>query len=697
MFELSVALKYLIPKRKQLSVSIISIISILVIALVVWLILLFFSVKNGLEKTWVDKLVSLTAPIRITPTEAYYRSYYYLIDGISGDSDYTTKSLAEKLAATKTDPYNPDVDQEVDPLWMPPDLNPDGSLKDLVKLAFNAVNELPVKSLTSKEYEVTFSNVRLRLLRQAKDQTGVLQSTMNQGVYLGSFDQQNKAFSKTLVPLSTSDISNVIEMSGISAKDAQNDHPDQLVEAETEEMRKRLGDVFDRLSIGKLKTPKEGWKLPKALYPKEAEWQAIVFSEGQQVRSVLIPADATHLEPLMRSFSAQNFPVKKGTVSIRDGTVTLVMEDGKSIKNLKLPLVIEGEYPFRSELIKSSITKSVKPGDLQFKAWLNIQRTPIEGMVRLENLEPAEAAYHEHAAHPYWVYKEEDRVILPHDPALGDGVILPKNFREAGVLVGDRGYLSYMSPTTSSMQEQRIPIYVAGFYDHGIMPIGGKFMFVNPEVVTLLRTTYDQNDHLLGTGINVRFDDLDQTDAIKSQLEQAFKAKGIDKYWKIETYRDFEFAKDLLQQLNSEKNLFSLISMVIIIVACSNIVSMLIILVNDKRVEIGILRAMGASSFSIAAIFGLCGIIMGLLGSLIGIGLALITLYNLQALIDFIGRVQGYQVFNSMFYGDILPNELSYEALGFVMLTTVGISLISGIVPAVKASLMKPSAILRSE
>ena len=60
MYELSVARKYLIPRWRQLSVSIISLISILVIALVVWLIVVFFSVKDGLENGWIEKLVALT-------------------------------------------------------------------------------------------------------------------------------------------------------------------------------------------------------------------------------------------------------------------------------------------------------------------------------------------------------------------------------------------------------------------------------------------------------------------------------------------------------------------------------------------------------------------------------------------------------------------------------------------------------------
>jgi lipoprotein-releasing system permease protein len=60
MYELSIALKYLLPKKKQLSASIISLLSIAVIALVVWLIVVFFSVTHGLENRWVDRLKILS-------------------------------------------------------------------------------------------------------------------------------------------------------------------------------------------------------------------------------------------------------------------------------------------------------------------------------------------------------------------------------------------------------------------------------------------------------------------------------------------------------------------------------------------------------------------------------------------------------------------------------------------------------------
>ena len=155
-------------------------------------------------------------------------------------------------------------------------------------------------------------------------------------------------------------------------------------------------------------------------------------------------------------------------------------------------------------------------------------------------------------------------------------MLLPKSFREAGILIGDQGFLSYFAPTTSSLQEQRIPIYVAGFFDHGVIPIGGKFVMVNPDLTSLIRSAYEQNDQS-SAGINLRFDRLNQAEKVKELLVDDFKKRGIEPYWKVETYQEYDFTKDLIQQLESEKNLFTLISVVIIIVACSNIISMLIL------------------------------------------------------------------------------------------------------------------------
>lgn len=582
MFELSIACKYLLPRWRQLSVSIISLISIVVISLVVWLVLVFFSVTTGLEKIWVEKLIAVTAPVRITPTDEYYKSYYYQIDALSSASDYTLKSLSEKMKMDQADPYDELIDEEI-PLTLPPkDLNPDGSLKDLVQTAIANIENLKgYKGLQINDYQMTFANIRLRLIRSLNT-PDAHHSFVNHSIYLGSLDSTNPHFGTTILPLTGPDLINSYGMLAIG-NNIQEDNPSDVLQLTKENAEKKAASFLKVLDVN---------------------------------------------------------------------------------ENTHLPTLSQQEL----NVIAAAASQKI---------------------------------YEESPSDAFWLYrlKKDNGKIeyqLPFDLVAGDGVMIPKNFKEAGIFVGDRGYLSYYAPTTSTVQEQRIPIFVAGFYDPGIVPLGGKFVLASSDVVGSIRNSHNQEDTTLSNGINIRIEDLSKVDALKKDLKEAFEQTGISKYWKIETYKDFDFAKDLLQQLSSEKNIFSLIAGVIIIVACSNIISMMIILVNDKRLEIGILRSMGASSFSIAAIFGFSGMVMGLIGSLIGTGLAIITLKNIEFLIDLITKLQGFQAFNPLYFGNTLPHEISNEAFIFVISATILTSLLAGLIPAIKACSLKPASILRS-
>lgn len=649
MFELSVARKYLAPRWRQLSVSIISLISILVIALVVWLIVVFFSVTNGLEKGWVQKLIALTAPVRVSPTQAYYDSHYYLVDSISANSDYASKNIREKLETTTSDPYDPNSDEEPPATWAAPVYNTDGSLKDIVKETFAAIQT--VDGVTARDYEVTMSNLRLKMLRATELQP--MQAVISQAAYLGSIDLHNPHLKQTLRPITGDDLSNALQMV------AYNTQEDSVVLSEEETFRDKIKAFFHAVTVKELKPKNSFWKIPRSILPN-GTYKAIALENG----ALFIP-EQTPENPLL--------------LTMQSGEATL---DGVSLA-LSIPIVVDSKHIVVS-LQNDSLENARRLKDILFNAHFSVQGVNIQAPLSYNNdLLIAEAEIKNSA--PYWT------------ESTGEGILVPKSFKESGVLVGDQGYISYYTPTTSSVQEQRLPIFVAGFYDPGIISIGGKFILARPEIVSTIRSAHQQEQTSYSNGINVRFDDLERADAVKAALLEAFKKAGVDQYWTVETYKEYDFTKDLLEQLKSDKTLFTLISTIIIIVACSNIISMLIIMVNDKKIEIGILRSMGASAGSIATIFGICGIVMGMLGSLIGTCAAYLTLKNMDGLISLLNSIQGHNAFNPVFYGDSLPNEISFEALMFVIISTTAISLIAGIVPAIKASLLRPSVILRSE
>ncbi len=711
-FELSVALKYLMPQRRQLSVSIISLISVLVISLVVWLIVVFFSVTHGLERNWIQKLIALTAPVRVTPTKEYYDSYYYQIDSISAESDYTAKTIGEKLAAEKIDPYDPSFDEEIPALWHQPDLTPEGELKDIVKITMNEIEKIP--GILPREYEMTHGNLQLRLLREipksyASDTSsfqGQNQSFLHQNVYFASFDEKNDVLGKALLGVSAKDIRNLLNTVSVSSDNSRQENPNSIVRLGKEEASQKIAALFEHTGIKSLKTPKSGWEIPKQLFPEQGCFDCAVIFKGNSVAKVVIPEKSKDLSALDKCLKEGGCTSFRAKIEKIDGRLFLKSEKEQIALSDKTPIVLESGKIIPAFPAENSIGKVSRAEELVFNVNLNIQGKALKGEIPLSNLDIEQVSIAlntdaKKSSAPLWIHKVSEGLTnirkLPSDGDMGESILLPKAFREGGVLIGDKGYISYYSPTAAALQEQRIPVFVAGFYDPGIMPLGGKLVLAGPEVISFIRLSQPQEESGLSNGINIRFDNLNRAEEIKQKLLQAFEKNGISKYWKIETFREFDFTKDIIKQLKSEKNLFTLLAIVIIIVACSNIISMLIILVNDKKNEIGILRSMGASSSSITMIFGFCGIMMGLIGSVIGIFFAVITLRYLHTIVGLLGRLQGHEMFNPAFYGEILPNEVSGNALGFVIIITVIMSCIAGIVPAIKACRIRPGDILRSD
>lgn len=472
MFELRLALKYLIPKRRSLSTALISLMSVGVISLVVWLVLVFLSVTAGIERNWLNKLTSLYAPIRLSPTEEYYHSYYYRIDSIASASNFSLKTIGEKAMAPMSNPYNAQVDEEIPAYWPKPEA------LDPVKLVMQELRTFP--GLKFQDYEISGALLKIDVHKDGRS------TQLSQMTYL----------------LSRSD---------------ENPHLPELLVSET-------------------------------------------------------------------------------------------------------------------------ITAS--PG-----------RTPV---------------------------------------------LLPKSYRDQGVRVGDHGVLVYSLPQAV---EQRILIEAIGFYDPGVLSVGAKCLIVPDSVTRLLYASHQTftPDGSPTNGIFLWPKNLSEIPQIVQDLTARLEKAGIAKYWKITTYEHYEFAKDLLQQLRSDRTLFTLIAVIILFVACCNIISLLILLVNDKKREIAILQSMGATFKSIAAIFASCGAILGLISSAIGTLLAILTLHNLGSIIDLLSRIQGRTAFHPAFFGNALPNQLSIDALLFVLIATPLLALLAGLVPALKASRIRPSQVLRSE
>lgn len=693
-FELTVALKYLIPRWRQLSVSIISLISVLVISLVVWLVMLFLSVTEGIEKKWVEQLVALNAPVRMAPTEAYYNSYYFQIDRASVASDYSSKTIGEKLVAFQTDPYDPQLDAELPPGFPSPDRYENGSLKDVVKEAWGAAVALKKTGARPQEYEVSFGNLRLNLLREKLDDT-IQQTYLNQVSYIASLDSENAKLQKLVLPLSKEDFNNLLQAFFVS--DASSYEEEKKFLSATSDNIALFFKPIEKISF--LTTNR--FVLSPSLFPHTGKLKGIALVRADKIFKVIIPSSTKQLQALEKRLAMAGQDVDRVEITFEAQQFHLLDQQGLEASP-DITLALDEGIPFVGTFIEKSAHHPASIHSLQFSIEGTIQGMPIKGTTRYQGLDTEHVFLKEASSssemQPFWIYPHATGSLkIPSHQALGEGILISKQFLSSHVKVGDRGYLAYYAPTASSFQEQRIPIYVAGFYDPGIMPIGNKLIFVDPVITSQLRDNMPVADHMLGNGINIWLDDLKQAEPVKQELIRLLKEKGLNDYWEVQSYHDYDFAKPLLQQLESDKHLFTLVALIILIVACSNIVSMLILLVNDKKREIGILQSMGASPKRIAVIFGMCGFITGLIGSAIGILIAVLTLHHLQSLVDFLSFLQGHEAFQTAYYGSQLPNELSLGSMLFVVGATLVISLVAGMIPAVKAARIRPTEILKAE
>ena len=693
MFELSIALKYLKPKKRALSTSLISHLSIFVISLVVWLCLVFLSITTGIEKNWLSKLTSINAPLRISPTNEYYRSYYYQIDSISGDSHYQNKTIGEKALTAISDPYSPSEDIEI-PSYLPkPDCLEDGKLKDPVKGALSILDSFKEKypDLSYQDYELSGALLRLSLRRQNFFEEKM--SYLSQMSYLLSLTDHNPKLPELILPPRVEDLNHLLYQLDKSLDEIQKDSPEWVSPSSAEAKKKRLHSFFKYAQIQKAKVQNH-FRLLEIL-PKETSFTAFLSAKKSHL-----------LLPLSTNKDLSEF--HRGKIYYQEECWTFEDSEGKKLRlSPSFSASFEQPVSFDVSLIEESLEKSHDIKDVLFHVSGSFQGIPIDTDIpffgfEIEEANPILYLDNETSEEPLWGYflKEQgsSHFILPEDEE-SIGVLLPKAYQDTGVFLYDYGFLSYLNHSAASTQEQRIAIRVMGFYDPGIMPVGNRCLFV-PHYITRtihscsLATSPESTPH---NGIFVWFNDIRQAQKIKGELNRQFKKNEIADYWQITPFHEYEFSKDLMQQFQSDRILFTLIATIILIVACSNIISLLVLLVNDKKREIAILQAMGTSKKSIALLFGFCGIITGLISSLIGTIAAIWTLNHLDHLVNFLSAIQGHAAFNAAFFGNNLPNALSFEALAFVLIVTPVISLVAGLVPALKASRIRPSQILRSE
>jgi lipoprotein-releasing system permease protein len=183
---------------------------------------------------------------------------------------------------------------------------------------------------------------------------------------------------------------------------------------------------------------------------------------------------------------------------------------------------------------------------------------------------------------------------------------------------------------------------------------------------------------------------------IEVKLVDPFDAKRVGRavltrlgypYW-VRDWMDMN--RNLFNALQLEKLALFVVVTIIVLVAAFAIIGHLVLLVAEKRKEIGVLKAIGASASSITAVFFAVGMTIGVVGTLAGsaVGLAIIWLQNTYKIIKLAGDV--YQI-------DYLPMKLGSGDFLLIVSATLLLSFLATIIPARRAGALAPVDVLRYE
>ena len=152
----------------------------------------------------------------------------------------------------------------------------------------------------------------------------------------------------------------------------------------------------------------------------------------------------------------------------------------------------------------------------------------------------------------------------------------------------------------------------------------------------------------------------------------------------------------LFQAIKLEKRLISLMLFLIITVAAFNILSTIVMTVKTKEKEIAILKTMGCSQIQLTFIFINLGLIIGFLGTFIGLLIGIAVTPNIDQLINIVENFSNRNLMDSYFI-NYFPYEFRLTQIIYICLSVILMSLAFSYFPAARASKLKPVTILRHE
>ena len=227
---------------------------------------------------------------------------------------------------------------------------------------------------------------------------------------------------------------------------------------------------------------------------------------------------------------------------------------------------------------------------------------------------------------------------------------------------------------------------VAGIFEVGLEEQDSVLALINLQDAEALRSVGGP------TGIRLKFADVLKAPQLARQAAARLPAGLLVRDWTQENEAYF-------RAIRIEKTMMGLILMLIVAVAAFNIVATLVMVVSDKRTDIAILRTLGMTPRGILGVFMTQGLLIGWLGTLIGVALGVALALHVGEVAQVIEHVFGVHIMDDpdVYYTTGLPSEMHPGDVIRIAAAAMALSLIATVYPSWKASKTQPAEALRYE